>query len=350
VSSVSNAENLVRLCRFVYDYYVDYSDHLAHTSCLREGIPHCTSLPFASSSIAIDWSALRRSFVQHYRELLMTEEQILQRSHEDISIYYDVLWIQLQLLMNGVASGSIIVNQKNPPTGSAEENGIDEFELQYCVRIYHAYLSSGRNPKSNAMEGYQHSTKTPLDASILYDWPLLMYLAATAKSSSSPHEAGHFLTVHENIGALEESNHSAEIVSLAHIRDALGIEFNVTTDAAARYLMMHLHVVGLLRRVDHKEVLFGPDDQPPNRVYCSFPLPLLLDTSVHVETLVAAIEACLEDIHLSVNEMAFLLLTKKCWPNIWVSDYGLGRLAQAILSWVFTEAGRRFTGILICGY
>lgn len=314
----------------------------AHMSCLRDDLPRCTTSPFTSSSITIDWSDLRVSFVRHYRELLLTEEQIPQRSHEDISIYYDVLWTQLQLLMNGIASGSIIVDQMNPSTESAKENHIDSFELQYCVRMYHAYLSSGRNPQSNAMREYQHLTKTPLDGSVLYDWPLLMYLTATAKSSSSPEEsnpAGNLLSVEvDYTEAIEASNYSSEVVSLAHIRDALGNEFNVTADAAACHLMMHLHVVGLLQRVDRKQLLFIPEDQPPSRVYCTFPLPLLLDTSIDVETLVAAVEACLEDIDLSVNEMAFLLLTKRCWPNIWVSDYGLGRLAQAILSWIFTEA------------
>lgn len=322
------------MAKFVHPFSV-------HVSCTGDNLPPCTELTLSSALITIDWQDLRTSFVHHYRDILLTEDQISRRSHEDLSICHDVLWTQLQLLMNGIASGSIIVDQANPSTESAKENRVDEFELQYCVRIYDAYLSSGRIPRSVALEGYQRSGKTPSDGSIMYDWALLMYITATTKAShpmEPPNNQGNLLSVQLEPAATPESHdHSSEMVSLAHIRDSLGLEMNVTSDPSARHLMMHLHALGLFRRIDRKHTLFASDDEPPSQIYCAFPLPLLLDTSVDVETLVAAIEACLKDIHVSVNETAFLLLTKRCWPNIWVSDYGLARLAQGIISWVFTE-------------
>ncbi|KAF8328909.1 uncharacterized protein EI90DRAFT_3063988 [Cantharellus anzutake] len=242
---------------------------------------------------------------------------------EDISILQGVLWTQLQILMNGIASGSIIIEQPSPSTDLGRENRVEEFELQYCVRIYEAYLASGRNPKSSPLEYYQRLHRSSVDTSILFDWSLLLYIVATS----------NLLSVQTTLPPHPPSPPQvSEIVSLAHIRDVLGSEMNVKSDVAAKHCFF--------RRVDGQFRLFDDRDAPPNQIFCIFPLPVLLDTSVDVETLVAAIEASLADIDLSVNESALLLLNQRCPPNIWASEYGLGRLARAILSWICTDDDR----------
>ncbi len=80
---------------------------------------------------------------------------------------------------------------------------------------------------------------------------------------------------------------------------------------------------------------------------CFFPLPLGLDLSIDVETLVSAIEACLCDIDLYVNEFGFLLLTRRMWPDGLMSDYALKRLARSVFAWIINEVSSTIGGASI---
>lgn len=238
-------------------------------------------------------------------------------------------------MMNGVASGSIIVEYSDLSSPIGRGNRVEEFELQNRVRLIEAYLASGRNIKVPAVQEHQRVQASGTEESIIYDWPLLVYIAAAVKSALQV-EPASILSPSDDQPL---SSQSPEVVSLAKIRDALATELNVNSDSAARHLLAHLHAVGLLRRVDRKLILFDRREDAP-KVFCAFPLPLLLDTSVDVESLVATIEAGLEEIDLSVNEAVLLLVVRRCWPTIWASEYGLNRLAQALLSWLCTEVIR----------
>ena len=70
---------------------------------------------------------------------------------------------------------------------------------------------------------------------------------------------------------------------------------------------------------------------------CSFPIPMGLEVSTEVETLVAAIEGCLSDIDLSVNEAGLLLLVRRFWPDGMLTEYALRRLSKALLAWILAE-------------
>lgn len=248
-----------------------------------------------------------------------------------VSIIYGALWIQLQLMMNGVASGSIIIEYGSAST-QGPGNRMEEFELQNRVRLIEAYLASGRNVKTHPVQQHQRLQASGTeDSSLLFDWPLLVYVVAAIKSAVQSDAAA-------SPSLLDEpgTSQSPEIVTLARLRDALGSELNIGSDPAARHLLAHLHAVGLLRRVDRKVVLLNADEEPA-RIFCAFPIPLLIDTSVDVEALVTTIEAGLEEIDLSLNEQVLLLLVLRCWPTIWASEYGLERLAQALLAWICTE-------------
>lgn len=240
--------------------------------------------------------------------------------------------MQLQLMMNGVTSGSIIVEASNSGVRGPRDTRIDQFELQNRVRLLESYLVSGRNIKTAAIQEHQRSHAAAPEESILFDWAVLVYSVAAVKSALAAAPLG---TARTEPTAVPQC---PEILSLASIRNALGMELNIMSDAVARHFLVHLCVLGLLRRVDRKTILFRPQEDVP-RILCTFPLPLLLDTSVDVETLVSAIEAGLENINLSVNESVMLLVTRRCWPSIWASEYGLNRLAQALLSWLCSEVG-----------
>lgn len=340
----------IRYVRVYHSYHDTHSDPLtAHHTCCGREMHICSSQDSDSTHITIDFRSLKSSFLEYYHDLLLGEEQIMHSSYEDgelicvplvlysllisfiVSIIYGALWIQLQLMMNGVASGSIIIVYGSAST-SGPGNRMEEFELQNRVRLIEAYLASGRNIKTQPVQQHQRlQTSGTEDSSILFDWSLLAYVVAAIKSAIHVEPAN-------SPSLLDEpgSSQSPEIVTLAKLRDALASEINVGSDSAARHLLTHLHAVGLFRRVDRRVVLFNAGEEA-TQVYCAFPVPLLIDTSVDVEALVTTIEAGLEEIDLSLNEQVLLLLVLRCWPTIWASEYGLDRLAQALLSWICTE-------------
>jgi hypothetical protein len=104
-------------------------------------------------------------------------------------------------------------------------------------------------------------------------------------------------------------------------------------------LLNHLFHLSFFERLDLRQNI--TIDPVSDDALCVFPLPLGLDMSADVETLVASIETCLLDLDLSVNEFGFLLLVRKFWPNGLMSDYGLRRLARGILSWIIAEVSMK---------
>lgn len=320
-----------------------------HSSCMvadLDVIPRCDESSLVFGKVLIDWSILRQTFVDHYRQVLLPEEELNRRSYEEISIYYSILWAQLCILDNGVSYRSIIIDQKSPRTPLPKESNVDEFELQYFVRLYEAYLSSGRLTKSTALQEYLDFSKlvSSNDHSILFDWSLLSSITSFIKTPLSAHSTSlssstNLLHVDQEVaGPVDAPSHPYEIVTLAHIRNALGHEFQVHLDGAARYMLSHIHQTGFFDRIDASRELY--DGTAPSDVFCSFPLPLGLDLSTSVETLVVAIDACLRDIDIAINECGFLLLVRRFASIGAASDYALSRLTKIVLSWIFAEDDR----------
>lgn len=130
------------------------------------------------------------------------------------------------------------------------------------------------------------------------------------------------------------------------MRDILGHEFRIHSDTAARLILSHLHDLGFFDRVDREPTLII--DRNTKNVPCVFPLPLGLDLSTIVEILVSAVEACLSDLDLSVNEVGFLILVRRFWPNGIASEYASRRLTRLILCWILEEVGLKFLSCCHC--
>lgn len=323
----------------------------AHSDCISDAsstdIPRCSSSVTNSKHIIIDWTILRRSFADYYKDILLPQEELDKRTYEEVSVFYSALWMQLRLMDNGVALGSIVIKQKRSKMADSEHTRVDEFELQYLVRLYEVYLSSSRLPSSLATDEYLQENRAKLsEHSIMFDWSNLVYISTAIKSpydvlKPSLSTSSDLLNVSQSGGPTEQnSEHTQpppfEVVSLSHMRDVLGYEFHLFSDAAARLMLSHLHHLGFFGRLDFEPILFQ-EATSHEETYCTFPLPLGLDLSTSVETLVAAVEACLSDIDLSVNEVGFLLLMRKLWPNGLASEYALRRLVRNVLSWILSE-------------
>lgn len=329
-----------------------------HTSCLSGGsvsnLPPCSHTKITSEHMSIDWIDLRESCIDVHRDILQqSKEKFAQLSYEDISIFYSSMWIQLQILTNGIALGTIVVSQDGRNAAHAKEHKVNTFELHRVIAWCEHLLSSNTSQCSDSMDDYIHENHLlRSEHSMVFDWSNLVYISAAIKSQLAVKQVAHssssdLLNVYQPDAqityASNISSQPFEMISLAHMRDVLGHNFNIHSDVAARLILSHLHNLGLFNRLDHGPTLFT--DGNAKDVPCVFPLPLGLDLSTNVETLVSAVDACLSDLDLSVNEVGFLLLVRRLWPNGLASDYALRRLTRMILSWILQEV--RFTVISI---
>ncbi len=321
-----------------------------HSACLTRAspadLPRCRSVVIDDTYMTISWAALRQSFADYYRELFLSEAELPRRTYEEISVFFTVLWTQMQILNNGLALGSIVVVQEGP---TFEEGQLDEFELHYLVDLYEVYLKS-RNPivSVTLSDHFAENRLRASDTHVFFNWNILSFVSSVIKMPAS--DLGESLDTpsadllapsqpgRAQGSSADDNTYPYEVVTLAHLRDQLGDQLNLHSEAAARYLLSHLFHLGFFQRVDSQSRLFdgGPH---PERLQCSFPIPLGLEVSVEVETLVSAIEACLSDIDLSVNEAGLLLLVRKFWPDGMLTDYALRRLSKAVLEWIWSEVG-----------
>ena len=321
-----------------------------HTSCLKEAssenLPRCRDTTPNPASMTISHDALRTSFSEYYRDLALPEVELQRCSHEEISILHAIFWLQLQILESGIALGSIVV----PGTDRVdniddEDHKMEEFELHQLVRLYEKYLFQAKLTVSTTLQDYfSENDSTPQESHIFFDWNILAFIASSLKLPSAntgpvSTESAQLLSVNQANNQDDESSedaHPFEIVTIGHLRDQLGDMLNVHLDVAARHFLSFLHHLGLLQRLDNGAVLFdGTSNQ--ESLQCCLPLPFGFDISADVETLVACIEACLSDINLTVNELGFLALTRRFWPNGMLSDYTYRRLTKAILGWILSE-------------
>ena len=321
-----------------------------HSTCLMratpETLPKCRSIVVDDTYMTISWKALRRSFADHYHDVFLTEADLPHRTYEEISVFYAVLWTQLQILTNGLAMGSIVVRQGN--SVGEDNKHLDEFELHYLVNLYEVYVASRAPPVSQALsDHFAENRLRPADTQLFFDWKVLTFVISVIKTPPSTFDSANLNFSSTDLlvpGQSEQddedadSGHPYEVVTLAHMRDQLGEHLHLHAEPAAKYLLAHLLHLGFFQRVDAQAVLFdgGPH---PERLQCVFPVPVGLEVSTEVETLVAAIEACLSDINLSVNEAGLLLLCRKVWPDGMLTEYALRRLLKAVLSWILSEVG-----------
>ncbi|KZT09437.1 uncharacterized protein LAESUDRAFT_741739 [Laetiporus sulphureus 93-53] len=320
----------------------------AHHSCLTQSgvlheAPRCRSISVDETYLTIEWPVMRASFVEHFRDILLPEVELYQKTFEEISTFFAVLWTQLQLFQHGVALGSIIVSQAEAPSNSGQSF---EFELHHSVKLYESILLSSKLLVSDELnEHLLDNNIRPSDLLFPFNWRVLTLVASSMKmsvasSGMTPSDSAALLGVsqpylaEESLG--DESSLAHEVLPLAHLRDQLGYRFGIHTDSAARYLLVHLSHLGFFQRLDGEEVNFD-FIADPEEVLCSFPLPTGLEGSNAVEILICAVESCLSDLDVSVNEAGLLLLVRKLWPDGMLTDYAERRLCAAVLGWILAE-------------
>ncbi|CAA7271679.1 unnamed protein product [Cyclocybe aegerita] len=315
-----------------------------HSGCLPFLDPsrRCGS-SVTSDDVIITWETLRMSCLDYYPILRLNSDQLGECSFEEISIYHNVLRAQVQLLTNGIGMGSVVVIKNGKNIRQTSEDS-DLFELRRVLGSCVELLHDGGLVFSDSSRQFMQDTNTSSSGlSIMVNWSYLEYTSTIIKVPSlqaRPRQQGAsgLLDVDQYMASGEEAAelHTCESVPLSHIRATLEADFGVHSEQAAKFFINHLHHLAFFDKADHSvqsfEDIFA--EQLPD---CVFPLPLGLDLSLNVETLVSSIEASLTDIDLTSNEFGFLLLTRRFWPSGLASEYGLKRLAGRVLSWILNE-------------
>uniref|UniRef100_A0A0W0F9A2 Uncharacterized protein n=1 Tax=Moniliophthora roreri TaxID=221103 RepID=A0A0W0F9A2_MONRR len=223
------------------------------------------------------------------------------------------------------------------------------FELHSVLAWCEESLAAKKDDVSpGTMDFFQYNDILRSNHVFMYDWSYLVFLSASIKipldpsgSDASKHiTPSTMLTVSQaNINDQphgESASHPFEIMPLSHLRDAIARDFNVRSESSAKLLLSHMLHIGLFDRLDAESTLFA-NGIIEKHVYCSFPLPLGLDVSTDVETLFAAVEASLSDLDLFVNEIGWLMLSRRLWPSGSASEYANQRLTRSIILWILAE-------------
>ena len=291
----------------------------------------CGEFRVTSTDIIVDWKVLRESCLNHFPFLLITKEQLRERSYEEVLTYRDALRAQLQILLNGVAMASLVISNAKP-------SSVPEFELHHFSGLCDQLLESGLLHCGPLTKNFQQHMANSVMSSVLFDHSYLEYMTASIKSSlsSTTSLSSSFLNVDKSYDDLDES-FAYECVPLSRIRSVLTTDFAVHDDDVACLLVNQLQQHAFL---DRKDYSFRPFINLVEDVACIFPLPLGIDLSLNVESLVSAIESCLGDLDLTTNEFGFLLLTRRFWPNGLAPEQGLTRLASGVFHWILDEVRR----------
>ncbi|PPQ66076.1 hypothetical protein CVT26_010818 [Gymnopilus dilepis] len=317
-----------------------------HRACVAsfESSQRCRNYRIASDELTIFWDTLRLSCLDHFPVLRFGHAQLKDCTYEEVAIFHATLRTQLQILINGIEFGTVLIHEEHS-TKEGRDQHLDRFELHQTISTCEELLASGRLTYSPLMQQYCLDSDT-MDSmpSIMHNWSFLEYVTAAIKTSlpqthDAPLTQSDLLTVDSFASAdddVESTTYPFETATVSHIRNILAVDFSLRSDYAAQLLINQLHHLSLLERVDSNVFPFEGIRHEMN-VECVFPLPLGLDLSMNVETLVSSIEASLEDLDLSTNEFGFLLLTRRFWPNSLASEYGLRRLATKVLSWILNE-------------
>jgi hypothetical protein len=312
----------------------DRCNHFVHAWCIASlsatVVAQCRTAPLTSAHMIISSHDLRNSFDNHFRGLLELGSDTLQH-YEDILIHSDILWTQLQLLGNGLALGTIVIE------GGDEASSPFSLELQSLLDRFRATLLSPGSCPSDMLNDFFQECRSTSRTTLLFDWSTLGFLAASIKLvdvTPDPLAPDPFLS--PQLDHIKSQPHTYDAIPLGLLCDNLSTNFQIQSDIAAEMLLRHLHHVGLLeirdtRVVDSKGLLQYKES------LCLFSLPLCLDISANVETFIIAIEACLSDIYISVNEAGFQLLLRRAWPTEMSTNYALRRLMKIILDWILAE-------------
>lgn len=285
--------------------------------------------PFSAAAADV-----RASFQRAADSLYSDPERLGSAGYDEVAVLYSNLWVQLEILNNGIASGSIRIHH--------DKDEVDDVTgLSAILAKYKDILDAGDLSVSQAaLDFSQVSGDTALGVEFLWRPRYLQYCAALLRAPSDPSyaplPATGLLTVDGVAHPRPDPPSVAyEAVQMGTVRQTLATDLNLRSDLAASIMIEQMRHLGLCT-VANTQSITAPIVNDRS-VMVNFPLPQLMDSSPSVELLVLVIEQLLDDIDLTANEQGFLLLFNRAWPSSMCSPYALERLGGSVMSWIMAE-------------
>jgi hypothetical protein len=373
--------------RFVHPQCLSDAEERNEFVQSRSTIQSCRAYqPLLESDTHISKKELSDDLCDFYSDLLpKTEEELEGRSFEEVGTMLNVLLLQENILHCGEAAGCLLIIgdsddpllspiQQQESTAPSEPSSDTCPGLSRAIQLCKAYLESGRCRGSTFLSDFYNNRHQSLEECLLSKEEYLGHLSAMMKclTASFSTVAGSLIqadgienrrSAGDSRGFLKvlpspfksqwEDDDDDDEFSQGHMpnesldRSTLlswvmtNLHFKSTK--AAEVLLQHIRNLGFFERFDASPILFSADttsNQNAEPITCIFPVPFAIDCSSNVESLINSIDACLQDVDLSINECGLLLLVRRCWPDPFMSHYTNERLIHSILSWVFDEDER----------
>ncbi|CAG8454894.1 2892_t:CDS:10 [Ambispora gerdemannii] len=380
-------------------YRCEYCNRFLHIHCLDSQKHHLQSCPLngkmSEADALIDHDLLRKTFLQYYKPIVVSHETLPSYSVEELSVMISILEIQDSIVNNGILAGCLLVRQQssNHPLSQQEEK-LEKFELQELLTLYEEYYFTGSEHVDSTTtigigvgisestisqeywEGALGQNLSNYDSKeqqqkhhhpwILCEDEYLGHFAAFIKSGAgfdreiSNHN--DYLGVNSNSLATTPTSISTAADSIDEVISVESISTNeiirwvknnlgFQSEFASKILIQQMANLGFVERIDGHPIIFSNSKiaefisnnniiNSRSKTDCTFPFPFGIEYSPNVETLISAIVSCLKDISIAINECGLLLLTRRCWPDPFLSRYTLERLLNAIIEWICCEDDR----------
>ncbi|CAJ0851576.1 13743_t:CDS:10 [Entrophospora sp. SA101] len=343
-------------------YRCEPCNRFTHKSCLKSEKMisqfQCHPTAMSESDALIDYNLLRTSFVNHFKDILISDDAAATFSFEEISVILTILQMQDDILRNGIMAGCLLIKQESHNPLSPRDEQFEQFELQDNIKRHQKYFEKrelslskiskeywsgmGREPHMwllSCEEYLAHLAsimKTSVDSEIIF--------ASTNDKRSSTKTANTLSsllpTTTMNSYSQDDNYGSNEIITTDELVQWIQKKLNFHKKFSAKILLQQMANFGFIERIDGHPILFHNAVDGKIEYDCLFPLTFATECSPTVETLITAIYGCLSDINISINECGFLIMTRRCFPDPFLSRYTLERLIFAVIDWSCSEDDR----------
>jgi hypothetical protein len=285
-----------------------------------------------SDPFRITGSTLQSSSDRHLAPFCLSASELEGRTYDEVAVLYGHLWTQRKILETGLATGTIYIIGRDKSRSRSDPLGLGAF-----TRGYEEFLASHTSTASPAAADFAQVNATrPLAQGYLFSRYFLTYCTALIRSPppSGPQDLLNPFGNHPEEQQVENCG-AAEMVTIDSIRSSLAHDLGIHDDHLVTVFLNQLIALGLCT-ISHQS-LVRYDNVRDGDQWMSFGLPLLMDASPSIEILITAIEVLLDDVDLSFNEQALLLLETRAWPSLLCSPYALERVTGAVTAWVMHE-------------
>ncbi|CAG8439334.1 7443_t:CDS:10, partial [Ambispora leptoticha] len=380
-------------------YRCEYCNRFLHIHCLdSQKQHHLQPCPHSGNmneeDALIDYDSLRKTFLQYYNPIVVSSEKLPSYSAEELSVMISILEIQDSIVNNGILAGCLLVRQHFENHPLAQQEKLKQFELHELLSLYKKFyftdservgstttvgLGAGISESTISQEYWEgvfgpnisnHGSKEQQKRHhpwILCEDEYLGHLAAFIKSGAGfdreINNHNEYLGVNSNGRANTPTSTSTTADSIDDVTSVESLSasdmirwvknnLGFQSEFSSKILIQQMTNLGFVERIDGHPVIFSNSEiaafisnssssyNSRNKTDCTFPFPFGIEYTPNVETLISAIVSCLKDINVAINECGFLLLTRRCWPDPFLSRYTLERLIHAIIAWICSEDDR----------